>query len=67
MTLLSFKKLADALPASGFIRIHKSYLISIDKIERIERNRVIIAGERLPVGETFKRTFFETIKEKKLN
>lgn len=67
MTLLSFKKLADALPSSGFIRIHKSYLISIDKIESIERNRVIIAGEHLPVGETFKREFFETIEERKLN
>ena len=67
MTLLSFKKLSEALPNTGFIRIHKSYLISIDKIESIERNRVIIAGERLPVGETFKREFFETIEERKLN
>lgn len=67
MTLLSFNKLIDALPPTGFIRIHKSYLISIDKIESIERNKVIIAGERLPVGETFKREFFETIEERKLN
>jgi len=40
------------------------YLFFIDKIESIERNRVIIAGEHLPVGETFKREFFETIEEK---
>lgn len=67
MTLLSFKKLKDALPSKGFIRIHKSYLISIDKIESIERNRVLIAGERLPVGESYKREFFKTINERKLN
>lgn len=67
MTLLSFKKLEDALPSTGFIRIHKSYLISIDKIESIERNRVLIAGERLPIGESFKRDFFKTINERKLN
>lgn len=67
MTLLSFKKLADALPSNGFIRIHKSYFISINKIESIERNRVMIAGEHLPVGETYKREFFETIEARKLN
>lgn len=67
MTLLNFKKLEEALPSTGFIRIHKSYLISIDKIESIERNRVLIAGERLPVGESYKRDFFKNINDRKLN
>jgi len=67
MTLLNFKKMEDALPSDRFIRIHKSYLISIDKIENIERNRVLIAGERLPVGESYKRDFFKTINDRKLN
>lgn len=67
MTLLSFRKLEDALPKLGFIRIHKSYLISINKIDCIERNRVIIAEQRLPIGESYKRVFFNTIDERKLN
>ncbi|MCD4681200.1 MAG: response regulator transcription factor [Bacteroidales bacterium] len=67
MTLLSFKKLEDALPSSEFIRIHKSYLISLDKIDSIEKMHVKISGESLPIGESYKRQFFDSIKGKKLN
>lgn len=67
MTLLSFKKLQDALPQKGFIRIHKSYLISIDKIEKIERNHVKIGGQSLPIGDSYRREFFEEIERKKIN
>ena len=67
MTLLSFRKLEEALPSKGFMRIHKSYLISIDKIDNIERNHVKIASESLPIGESYRRQFFEVIGEDKIN
>jgi DNA-binding LytR/AlgR family response regulator len=67
MTLLSFKKLVDALPSKGFIRIHKSYLISIDKIEKIERNHVKIADQSLPIGDSYRREFFKEIEKNKIN
>ena len=67
MTLLSFKKLEEALPAKGFKRIHKSYLISIDKIDSIERNHVKIGSESLPIGDSYRREFFEVIGEDKVN
>ena len=67
MTLLSFKKLEEALPSKGFKRIHKSYLISLDKIDSIERNHVKIGNESLPIGDSFRREFFEVIGEDKVN
>lgn len=67
MTLLSFKKLEEALPSAGFKRIHKSYLISLDKIESIERNHVKIGEESLPIGDSYRREFFEVIGEDKIN
>ena len=67
MTLLSFKKLEELLPSEKFIRIHKSYLISIDKIESIERNRIKIAGERLPIGNSYKRQFYKIIENRQAN
>ena len=67
MTLLSFKKLQEALPAKGFLRIHKSYLVAMDKIESIERNHVTIAGESLPISESYRREFFEEIDKSKVN
>ena len=67
MTLLSFKKLEEALPSKGFKRIHKSYLIALDKIDSIERNHVKIGKESLPIGDSFRREFFEVIGEDKVN
>ena len=67
MTLLSFKKLEEALPSKGFKRIHKSYLISLDKIDAIERNHVKIGKESLPIGESYRREFFEVIGEDRVN
>lgn len=63
MTLMSFKHLEGLLPEENFVRIHKSYLVALNKIESIERSRVRIAGEFLPVGESYKKYFFEKIKE----
>lgn len=67
MTLLNFKKLEEALPSKGFKRIHKSYLIAIDKIDSIERNHVKIGDESLPIGDSYRREFFEVIGEDKVN
>lgn len=66
MTLLSFKKLEESLPGQHFIRIHKSYLVAINKIEHIERNRVKIGKELLPVGESYRREFNAAIEQRKL-
>jgi len=67
MTLLSFKKIEDVLPPKGFMRIHKSYLVSLDKIDSIERNLLSIAGQKLPIGESYRRQFFEEIEKIKIN
>jgi DNA-binding LytR/AlgR family response regulator len=61
MTLQSLKKMVDLLPEKQFIRVHKSYIIAIDKIESIERNRIIIGGERIPIGESFRQYFFRML------
>lgn len=67
MTLLSFKKLEEILPEKDFIRIHKSYMISLKEINSIERNTVLINNEILPVGKSYQKDFFNKISKKKLN
>lgn len=66
MTLLSFKKLEQSLCYPKFVRIHKSYLVAVDKISSIERNRVTINNEILPVGESYRRQFFDVIDDNRL-
>ncbi len=54
LTLMTMKNLADMLPAGQFIRVHKSYLVSVDKIDAIEHGRVRIKDAVIPVGETYR-------------
>ena len=57
ITLQSFKNIEQTLPESGFIRIHKSYLVSLSKIDSIEAQNVIIANKELPIGSKYKKDF----------
>jgi len=56
LSLERMKNRSELLPQKNFLRIHKSYIINIDHISFIERGRVVINNEYLPVGETFKET-----------
>jgi two-component system, LytTR family, response regulator len=54
LSLQSMTELESLLPPSMFIRIHRSYMVAIHKIESIERSRVVIRGQYLPIGETYR-------------
>lgn len=53
MTLLSFAKLEQMLPSQGFARVHRSFLIAIDKIDYIEKNRIRIGDHVIPISDTY--------------
>lgn len=63
MTLQSFAKIEESLPAKKFCRVHKSFLVAIDKIKSVERGVIIIADQRIPVSNTYKESFFLKIKQ----
>ena len=57
ITLLSMKKMEERLP-SNFMRIHRSYIINLNKIQEVNKNRVIMdADTYLPIGDMYKETF----------
>ena len=62
MTLQSFAKIEGSLPAEKFCRVHKSYIVAIDKIKSVERGVILIADQRIPVSNTYKESFFARIK-----
>jgi len=61
ITLQNMKKMEDALPAKYFIRVHKSYIVSINKIDSIERSRIFIGDKIIPVGDTYRDEFFKIV------
>lgn len=62
MTLQTFSDLERELPPALFCRVHKSFIVAIDKIENIERDRIRIKNELIPVSDTFKEGFYKRIK-----
>jgi two-component system, LytTR family, response regulator len=63
MTLQSFSKIEESLPAKKFCRVHKSFIVAIDKIKSVERGVILIADQRIPVSNTYKESFFSKIKQ----
>lgn len=54
LSLESMRHMEELLPEDQFVRIHKSYIINIHKIDFLERGKVVIGKEYLPVGETYR-------------
>ena len=62
MSLLTMKEVLDLLPSSNFVRIHKSYIISLNHIDAIERHDVVVRGKLIPIGVTYREHFLSTVK-----
>ena len=64
VTLLSMKKMEERLP-ENFMRIHRSYIVNLSKIQEINKNRIIMDAETyLPIGDMYKEAFQKYIDTK---
>ena len=52
--LFSLKNLEDTLPADRFVRVHKSFIVSLHYIEDINKATVTVAGNKIPIGESYR-------------
>jgi DNA-binding LytR/AlgR family response regulator len=66
ITLQTLKKMEDILPALQFTRVHKSFIVAVDKIDSIERNRIFIKNDIIPIGDTYKESFLNLLNNKQL-
>jgi DNA-binding LytR/AlgR family response regulator len=63
LSRLTFGEAANLLPAQKFVRIHRSYIVAIDKIDKIERHQVTIRKTTIPVGEAFSQDLATALKK----
>jgi two-component system LytT family response regulator len=61
VTLQNLRTMEEGLPAEKFMRVHKSFIIATAKIDVIEKNRVFIGNEVVPIGETYQKRFFDLV------
>ena len=61
MTLLSFAQLAKLLPEQKFLRVHRSFMVALDKIDHIEKNRISIGDQHIPISDSYADAFFKKL------
>jgi DNA-binding LytR/AlgR family response regulator len=64
MTLQNFSELEQILPSNLVCRVHKSYMVGINKIESIERRRIKISDQIIPISETYIELFSQVINKR---
>ena len=61
MTLQTFTEFEQQIPSNIICRVHKSYMVGLFKIESIEKDRITIKNQTIPISETYKQRFFSLI------
>jgi DNA-binding LytR/AlgR family response regulator len=64
LTLMTLKSLQAKLPSTEFIRIHRSYIVPINKIESFGKNKVKVAGKDIPIGSSYTEVYQQLLKSK---
>jgi two-component system LytT family response regulator len=61
LSRMNMNDLMSTLPPGNFIRVHRSFVVAIDKINTIEKQMVMIRGRKIPIGDSYRDDFFNRI------
>ncbi|RFZ92772.1 DNA-binding response regulator [Mucilaginibacter conchicola] len=61
MSLQTMKKIEEQLPEREFVRVHRSYIVALRHINSIERSRITIGGQVIPIGDSYRDGFYARI------
>lgn len=64
MPLMSMKHIEEILPKNTFMRVHRSYIVNMKKIQEISRMRIIFDDVYVPVGDNYKQQFMDYVNER---
>lgn len=68
MTLLSMKKIEERLPKDLFMRVHRSFIVNLKKIQEVSRLRIVMDKDvYIPVGDLYKDRFYDYVNDKFIN
>ena len=64
LSRLTLKETLELLPANRFFRVHKSYIVAIEQVEKIVNSRIVVADYEIPISQSFKEEFFKVLETK---
>jgi len=62
ITRMSMKSLEEVLPQQRFLRVHKSFILSLDKIVSVRKGRIKVGNAEVPLSDSYSEKFYQTIK-----
>ncbi len=63
LTLLSLKKLTEQLPSDRFMRVHRSFIVALDKVKEVERHQIVFGKQRITIAEQHRESFDDFLKQ----
>lgn len=63
LTLQNLKNFCSRLPESQFVRVHRSFVISLQHVETISRNEISIGKKIVPIGNSYRNDFFNIVEQ----
>lgn len=64
MTLTKMSEIINMLPENQFVRVHKSFIVSMKHVEKIEKHQLTINGKNIPIGITYRENFFKDLNKR---
>jgi DNA-binding LytR/AlgR family response regulator len=58
---MTFSDISAIVPSSRFVRVHQSFIVNINAIEKVENNHVFLEGHKIPVSNSFREIFFKRL------
>lgn len=66
ITRMGLRNIEERLGTERFMRVHKSYIIALDKIESVQKTQLMVAGTEIPIGDGYRQTLQNYISDKNL-
>lgn len=66
ITRMGLRNIEERLGTERFMRVHKSYIIALDKIESVQKSQLVVAGIEIPIGEGYRQDLQRYISDKNL-
>lgn len=64
LSLMTMKEIQEVLPQDDFIRIHKSFIVAFTHVKTVEKHQVKLENKNLPIGNVYRKQFFEWLHKK---
>ncbi|MBL7759600.1 MAG: response regulator transcription factor [Sediminibacterium sp.] len=66
LTLMTLKSIAEKLPSRDFLRVHRSFIVPVHKVEKFSKTKIVVAGKEIPIGSSYNTVYDQLLAASKM-